>query len=129
MLLRKKYYVSVQVLNLFQDLFVSCLKVFVGVRTKDKLSVRTDNSSSVNMWSQSFCIMFLLHWEVYVLMELAVNLRNEDLHRFSGKRTFVDGGVYIRFNGSVCSRFISSVLMWFCVSLWTPNVSSCVRGI
>ena len=129
MLLRKKYYVSVQVLNLFQDLFVSCLKVFVAVRTKDKLSVRTDNSSSVNMWSQSFCIMLLLHWEVYVLMELAVNLQNEDLHRFSGKRTFVDGGVYMRFNGSVGSRFISSVLMWFCVSLWTPNVSSCVRGI
>ena len=106
-----------QVLNLFQDLFVSCLKVFVGVRTKDKLSVRTDNLSSVNMWSQRFCIMFLFHWEAYALMELAVNLRNEDLHRFSGMRTFVDGGVYTRFNGSVCSRFISSVLMWFCVSL------------
>ena len=36
MLLRKKYCFSMQVLNLFQDLFVSCLKVFAGVGTKDK---------------------------------------------------------------------------------------------
>ena len=35
--------------------------------------------------------MFLLYWEVYVLMELVVNLQNEDLHRFSGKRNFIDG--------------------------------------
>ena len=72
--------------------------------------------------------MFLLYWEVYVLMELAVNLRNEDLHWFSGKRTFLDGGVYMRFNGDVGSRVIS-VFMWFCVSSWIPNVSSCIRGI
>ena len=31
--------------------------------------------------------MFLLYWRVYALMELAVNLWNEDLHWFSGKRT------------------------------------------
>ena len=43
--------------------------------------------------------MFLLYWEVYALMELAVNLRNEDLHWFSVKRTFIDGDVYMRFNG------------------------------
>ena len=73
--------------------------------------------------------MFLLYWEVYVLMELAVNLRNEDLHWFSGKRTFIDGGVYMRFIGVVDSRVISSVFMCFCVSLWTPNVSSCITGI
>ena len=42
--------------------------------------------------------MFLLYWEVYVLMELVVNLQNEDLHRFSGKRNFMDGRVYMRFN-------------------------------
>ena len=48
--------------------------------------------------------MFLLYWAVYALMELDVNLRNEDLHWFSGKRTFIDGGVYMRFNGSVGSR-------------------------
>ena len=64
--------------------------------------------------------MFLLYWEVYALMELAVNLRNEDLHWFSGKRTFIDGGVYIRFRGGVGSRvIISSVFMWFCIFLWT----------
>ena len=34
--------------------------------------------------------MFLLYWKVYVMMELVVNLRNEDLHWFSGKRTFTD---------------------------------------
>ena len=33
--------------------------------------------------------MFLLYWRVYALMELAVNLWNEDLHWFSGKRTFM----------------------------------------
>ena len=53
-------------------------------------------------------------------MELAVNLRNEDLHWFSGKRTFIDGGVYIRFRGGVGSRvIISSVFMWFCIFLRT----------
>ena len=41
--------------------------------------------------------MFLLYWEVYALMELAVNLRNEDLHWFSGKRTFIDGGCVYAF--------------------------------
>ena len=45
----KKYCVSMQVLNLFQDLFVSSLKVFVGMGRKDKSLVKTDNSSSVNM--------------------------------------------------------------------------------
>ena len=33
--------------------------------------------------------MFLLHWEVYVLVELAVNLQNEDLHWLCGKRMMV----------------------------------------
>ena len=46
------------------------------------------------------CI-FLLHWQVYVLICLVVNLRNEDLHWFRGKRTFIDGGVYMRFSGGV----------------------------
>ena len=46
---KEKYCVSMRVLNLFQDLFVPCLKVFVGMGTKDKPLVRTDNSSSVNM--------------------------------------------------------------------------------
>ena len=36
MLLQKKYCVNMRVLNLFQDLSVYCLKVFVGVGTKDK---------------------------------------------------------------------------------------------
>ena len=125
----KKYCVSQQVLNLFQDLFVSCLKIFVGVGTQDKPLVRTNNSSSVNMRSEKLRIMFFLYWEVYALIELVVNLQNEDLHWFTGKRTFIDGGVYMRFNGGVGSRIISSVFMWFCVSLWTQNVSSCIRGI
>ena len=44
-------------------------------------------------------------------MELAVNLRSEDLHWFSGKRTFIDDGVYMRFRGSVGSKVTSSVLI------------------
>ena len=61
--------------------------------------------------------MFLLYWDVYAFMELDVNFRNEDLQSFSGKRTFTDGSVDIRFNGSVGSRAISSEFMWFCISL------------
>ena len=56
-------------------------------------------------------------WEVYVLMELAVNFRNEDLHWFSGKRAFIDDGVYVRFNRGVGFRVASSVIMWFCIFL------------
>ena len=56
-------------------------------------------------------MMFLLYWEVFVLMELVVNLRNEDLQWFSAKRTFIDGGVYMRFSGDVGSRITSSVFM------------------
>ena len=117
-----------RVLNLFQDLSVSSLKVFVGVGRKDKSLVRNDNSSSVNMLSEKLCIMFLLYWEVYTLIELTVNLQNEDLHWLSGKRTFIDGGVYMRLNGGVGSRVTSSVFIWFCDSLWTSNFSSCSRG-
>ena len=128
MLLRKKYCVSMGVLNLFLDLFVSCLKVLVGVGTKAKSLARTDNSSSVNMWSKRLCIMFLLYSDVYVLIELAVNLRNEDLHWFRGKRTFIDGAVYMRFSGGVGSRVPSSAFLWFCIFLRTLNASSSIRG-
>ena len=55
--------------------------------------------------------MFLLYWEVYVLMELVINLQNEHLYWFRGKRTFIDGGVYMRFSGTVGSRVTSSVFM------------------
>ena len=58
----------------------------MAVGTKDKLLVRTENSSSVNVSLERLCIMLLLYWEVYVLMDLVVNFRNEDLHWFSGKR-------------------------------------------
>ena len=34
-------------------------------------------------------------------MDLVVNLQTEDLQWFSGKRTFIDGGVYMRFSGGV----------------------------
>ena len=57
----------------------------MAVGTKDKLLVRTENSSPVNVSSGRLCIMLLLYWEEYVLMNLVVNLRNEDLHWFSGK--------------------------------------------
>ena len=73
-LLRKKYCVTMRVLNLSQDLFVSCLKVLVGVGTKDKHLVRTEISSSVNVWSESLRTIFLL----YVLMDLVVKLQSED---------------------------------------------------
>ena len=55
---------------------MSFLKVLVGVVAKDKPLVRTHDSSSVNVRSERLCIMFLLYWEVYVLMELAMNLWN-----------------------------------------------------
>ena len=49
MLLRDNYCVSMCVMNLSQHLYVFCLKVLVGVRTKDKPLVRTETSSSVNV--------------------------------------------------------------------------------
>ena len=58
--------------------------------------------------------MFLLYWKVYVLMDLAVNFLNEDLHYFLGKRIFTDGGVYMRHNGAVGSKVASSLSMRFC---------------
>ena len=39
-------------------------------------------------------------------MDLVVNLRNEDLHWFCGKMTFIDGGVDMHFSGCVGSRFL-----------------------
>ena len=35
----------------------------------------------------------------------------EDLHWFCGKRTFIDGSVYMRFNGGVGFRVTSSLLI------------------
>ena len=43
MLLQKRCCISMSVRNLFQDLFISGLKVLVGVGTKDKPLVRTEN--------------------------------------------------------------------------------------
>ena len=45
----QKNVVSMRVLNLFEDLFVSCLNVLLRMGTKDSPLVRTDNSSSVNV--------------------------------------------------------------------------------
>ena len=73
--------------------------------------------------------MILLYREMYVWMEMVVNLRNKDLHWFSGKSTFIDGGVYMRFSEGVGSRLPSSIFTWFCTFLWTSYVSSCVRGV
>ena len=51
--------------------------------------------------------MFLLYWEVYVLMNLVVNFRNENLDQFCGTRTFIDISVYMRFiDIGVYMRFI-----------------------
>ena len=114
---------------LCQPASLELITVFIcGVRTKDKSLMRTENSSLVNVWLEKFCIIFLLYWEVYVLMGLVVNLQNEDLHQFSGKRTFIDGGVYMSFSRSVGSRITSSVFMQFCIFLCAPNDFSCVRG-
>ena len=98
-------------LELIPGLICFLLKGFVRVGTNDKPLVRTENSSSVNVWSERLRIMFLLYWKVYVLMDLVVNLWNEDLHWFCGKKTFIDGGVYVRFSGGVGSRVIFSVFM------------------
>ena len=46
---KKKHCVGMCVLNVFQDLFVSCLKVLVSVGTKYKSLLRTDKSFSVNV--------------------------------------------------------------------------------
>ena len=59
--------------------------------------------------------MFVLHWKVYVLMVVAVNVLNEDLHWFCGKRALIDDGVYIFLNGGVGSKVASSLPMWFCI--------------
>ena len=54
---------------------------------------------------------FLFYWEVYILMDLAVNFVNEDWHWFFWKMTLTDGGVYMRLNGGVSSKVASSLLM------------------
>ena len=59
--------------------------------------------------------MFLLYWKVYVLMIVAVNFLNEDLHWFCGKKTLIDGGLYKCLNGGVGSKVASSLPMWFCI--------------
>lgn len=50
----KNYCVSMCVLNLCEDLFASCLKVFVGMGTKDNSLIRTENSSSLVLWEEEF---------------------------------------------------------------------------
>ena len=55
MLSPKKYCVSMHVMNLFQHLFVSFLKVLMG-RTKDKPFVRTENLSSDKIATCVQCI-------------------------------------------------------------------------
>ena len=52
MLLRKKHCFNKHALNLFKDLFMSCLKVLVGLGTKDKLLVRNENCFSVKVRSE-----------------------------------------------------------------------------
>ena len=121
MLLQKKYCVSMRVLCWSQDLFVSCLKVLIGLETKGKSLVRTENSSSVNVWLGRLCIMFRLYWEVYVLMDFVENLQNENLHWFCGNRTFIDGGVYVRCSVGISSRVTSTLFRLFCI-VWCQCV-------
>ena len=40
-----------------------------------------------------------------------VNLRNENLHWFYGKKNFIGGGIYVSFNGDVGSRVTFSVFV------------------
>ena len=54
----RKYCVTMSVLNLRKDLFLFCLTVLVGVGTKDKPLMRTEISSSVNVWSESLRTIF-----------------------------------------------------------------------
>ena len=49
MLLQKGYCFNMSILKLLQDLFVSYLKVLVGVGTKDKHLVRIENFASVKV--------------------------------------------------------------------------------
>ena len=121
MLLQKKYCVSMRVLCWSQDLFLSCLKVLIGLETKGKSLVRTENSSSVNVWLGRLCIMFRLYWEVYVLMDFVENLQNENLHWFCGNRTFIDGGVYVRCSVGIGSRVTSTLFRLFCI-VWCQCV-------
>ena len=73
---------------------------------RDKPLMKTDISLSVKVWSERLWIMFLLYWEVYDLIVVAVNFLNEDMHWFWGKRTLIDDGVYIRLNGGVTLRLL-----------------------
>ena len=68
--------------------------------------------------------MFLLHWKMYVLMVVAVNFLNEDLHWFCGKRALIDGGVYIFLNGDVGSKVACSLPMWFYILRYIGTVCS-----
>ena len=107
----KKYCFSICILNLFQGLFFSCLKVLVLAGTKDEPLVKTVNSSSVKVQLERSSIMFPLYLEVYVLMDLTGNFWNGDLHLFCEKRTFIDVDVYMRFNRGVDSKVFCSLLM------------------
>ena len=79
---------NIWVLKLLQDLVISRSKFLVGVGTKDRSLVRTNNSFSVKVWSETLWIMLWLRCEVYILMFAVVKFLNEDLHWFCGKRTF-----------------------------------------
>ena len=57
--------------------------------------------------------MFLLYQDMYVLMELVVNLQNEDLQWFSGKKSFIDGGMSMGFTEGEGSRVTIYVFMQF----------------
>ena len=53
--------------------------------------------------------MFLLYWNVYVLVVVAVNFFNKELHWFCGKRIFIDGGIYMHLNEVADSNVASSL--------------------
>ena len=46
-------------------------------------------------------------------MELVVNLQNEDLHWFSGKKSFINGGMSMGFTEGEGSRVTIYVFMQF----------------
>ena len=135
MLLRKKIFVLTCVSWTYYRFYLFPVQRFWwGWEQKNKSLVRTEKSWSVNVWSERLCIMFLLCWEVYVLMDIfrkfsesdfALVLLEEDFYWWWCIYAFEWGcrlkDYFFPFLVPVCSR-----VGW---RLWIPNVFSCVGSV